>query len=271
MGDSGAGGQFAGNEDIAAAVPKNIITRSLGPNATVQTDFEGPFPLQLGDTFLLCSDGLSGLVEDDEIGALLAGLPPGEAAQALTDLANLRGGHDNITVVVVRITGPQMTTREAGAEPLTIRREKHPLRPAIPAPWITASVCFLAATALGGARPILPCPGGSGRGPNRRTGGSGTALADDALRDLAVGETRRFGKGPYVSVDCSVDAKITKKLAVLIEQLRSAIEGEPWSVDVAGFAARCQAGEKAASQGEHAAALRDYAPCHELHDERAAG
>ena len=43
-------------------VPKNIITRSLGPHADVQVDLEGPFPLEVGDTFLLCSDGLSGQV-----------------------------------------------------------------------------------------------------------------------------------------------------------------------------------------------------------------
>ncbi len=142
-----ASGQFDGNADFANAVPKNIITRSLGPNPTVQTDFEGPYPLELGDTFLLCSDGLSGLVEDDEIGPIIASLPPREAAQALTDLANLRGGHDNITVVIVKVTGLEMTTRVACAQPLTIRREKGRNRMQ-PVWWIAASVCFLAALAM---------------------------------------------------------------------------------------------------------------------------
>ncbi len=119
-----ASGQFEGNAEFANTVPKNIITRSIGPNPTVQTDFEGPYPLELGDTFLLCSDGLSGLVDDDEMGPILASLPPGEAAQALTDLANLRGGHDNITVLVVKVTGQQMTTRVAvpAADHLSQRR-----------------------------------------------------------------------------------------------------------------------------------------------------
>jgi protein phosphatase len=52
-------------------VPKNIITRSLGPHSEVKVDLEGPFPLEVGDTFLLCSDGLSGQVRDDQIGVIL--------------------------------------------------------------------------------------------------------------------------------------------------------------------------------------------------------
>ena len=87
-------------------IPKNVITRSLGPNPSVQVDLEGPFPVAVGDTFLLCSDGLSGPVNDEEMGILLHCLPPAEAARTLIDLANLRGGPDNITVVIVRVQGP---------------------------------------------------------------------------------------------------------------------------------------------------------------------
>jgi len=58
-------------KEVSNFVPKNIITRSLGPNPNVQVDLEGPFPLQVGDTFLLCSDGLSGLVNDEELGAMI--------------------------------------------------------------------------------------------------------------------------------------------------------------------------------------------------------
>ena len=146
-------GQFDQHADFASVIPKNIITRSLGPNPTVQTDFEGPFPLEVGDTFLLCSDGLTGLVQDEEIGPILASLPPAEAAQALTDLANLRGGHDNITVLVVRITGPSLTTRAAAAQPLTILRD-HAHKKSQPVLWIVASVCFLAALAMAVLRQI---------------------------------------------------------------------------------------------------------------------
>lgn len=59
--------------------------------------------LQVGDRLLLCSDGLTDLVEDDEIGSLLAEHSPSGAAQELVDLARRRGGHDNITVVVLQV------------------------------------------------------------------------------------------------------------------------------------------------------------------------
>ena len=46
-----------------------MITRSLGPDPNIEVDIEGPHPLEPGDVFLLCSDGLSGPVEDPELGA----------------------------------------------------------------------------------------------------------------------------------------------------------------------------------------------------------
>jgi protein phosphatase len=84
-------------------IPSNVIIRSLGPEPLVQVDIEGPHALQSGDIFLLCSDGLSGQVSDAEMGAVASCLPPGEACRFLVDLANLRGGPDNITVMIVRV------------------------------------------------------------------------------------------------------------------------------------------------------------------------
>lgn len=83
-----------------SSIPKNVITRSLGPNASVVVDVEGPFPLRIGDKFLLCSDGLSGQLSDEELGIILQLVDIDTAVQAMVDLANLRGGPDNITVVV---------------------------------------------------------------------------------------------------------------------------------------------------------------------------
>ncbi|MDE2508483.1 MAG: serine/threonine-protein phosphatase [Planctomycetota bacterium] len=90
-------------DDKSVRVPKNVITRSLGPEPTVEVDIEGPLAIESGDVYTLCSDGLSGLVSDPEIGAFAGHFHPKDAARYLVHLANLRGGFDNITVVIVRI------------------------------------------------------------------------------------------------------------------------------------------------------------------------
>jgi protein phosphatase len=82
---------------------RNIITRSLGPEPEVQVDIEGPFLVLPGDTFVLCSDGLSGEVRDEEIGGLAAELSPTQACRMLVHLANMRGGGDNCTVSIIRV------------------------------------------------------------------------------------------------------------------------------------------------------------------------
>jgi PPM family protein phosphatase len=86
-------------------IPSNVIVRSLGPEPVVQVDIEGPHPIKPGDIYVLCSDGLSGPVSDREIGAVVSALSPKEACRFLIDLANLQGGPDNITMVVVRVLG----------------------------------------------------------------------------------------------------------------------------------------------------------------------
>ncbi len=86
-------------------VPKNVITRSLGPDPSVEVDIEGPLKVEPNDVFLLCSDGLSGPVSDVELGTFAGNFHPKDACRYLVQLANLRGGHDNITVVVLR-NGP---------------------------------------------------------------------------------------------------------------------------------------------------------------------
>ena len=85
------------------AVPKNVITRSLGPDPNVEVDIEGPFKVLAGDVYVLCSDGLSGPVTDPEIGAFAENFHPQDACRYLINLANLRGGLDNITVLILRV------------------------------------------------------------------------------------------------------------------------------------------------------------------------
>jgi protein phosphatase len=89
--------------DDVQDIPSNVIHRCLGPEPTVKVDIEGAYMLHPGDTFLLCSDGLSGQLSDMEMGAIVSVLPPREACQLLIDLANLRGGPDNITAMIVHL------------------------------------------------------------------------------------------------------------------------------------------------------------------------
>ncbi len=91
------------SEQARVSVPKNVITRSLGPEVEIEVDVEGPLAVELGDVFLLCSDGLSGPVEDNELGVFAGNFHPRDACRYLINLANLRGGLDNITVLIVRI------------------------------------------------------------------------------------------------------------------------------------------------------------------------
>lgn len=83
----------------------NIILQALGTAETVQVDLTY-VDLFRGDTLLLCSDGLSGMVRNDEIREVLRSFEdPLEACRELTDRANLAGGHDNVTVVVAKFEG----------------------------------------------------------------------------------------------------------------------------------------------------------------------
>ena len=93
------------NKDAAKSHKlRNIITRSLGYQEEVEIDTQ-VLEVEPGDTYLLCSDGLSNLVEDHELGELLAQNTFQEAAMGFVDLANRRGGDDNITCVMARVDG----------------------------------------------------------------------------------------------------------------------------------------------------------------------
>jgi len=81
---------------------KNIITRSLGVTSEVEVDLVSK-KLKVGDTFLLCSDGLSNLVDIQEMEKELRERETVLAAKAMVDLANKRGGDDNITLILVEV------------------------------------------------------------------------------------------------------------------------------------------------------------------------
>ena len=89
-------------EEIEAFPHKNVIVRALGMKDTVQVDV-GRFEPEDGDVFLLCSDGLSGMVSDEEIGeALRETSDLEEACSKLIERANAAGGNDNVTCILAR-------------------------------------------------------------------------------------------------------------------------------------------------------------------------
>jgi PPM family protein phosphatase len=95
----------------------NRITRALGMAPEVEADVRTePLHHVTGDAFVLCSDGLSDLVEDAEILEAVGSAPAAQATGKLVDLANARGGHDNITVLVLRARTSAMAL-SAGVAP----------------------------------------------------------------------------------------------------------------------------------------------------------
>lgn len=100
---------------------RNLVTRALGSKPKVEVSvWQKPFPLRLGDRLILATDGLHDMLSDDEILALSTHGAIETACRRLIEAANGRGGHDNISVVILEIAGggPDSTgdleaTREA--------------------------------------------------------------------------------------------------------------------------------------------------------------
>ena len=90
-------------DDEARSHPRrHALTRALGIEPVVQVDLLDPMPVHAGEWFLLCSDGLAA-VETDEMQAVVISRPPQEACDELVRMANDRGGHDNVTVLLVQV------------------------------------------------------------------------------------------------------------------------------------------------------------------------
>ena len=136
-------------EEAEHSERRNIILQALGPDSRVRVDLSRQ-ALRRGDLLLMCSDGLSGLVRRDEIAAVAK--PDADLADIcgdLIDLANARGGPDNITVVAARFEGdglPQPDESDVGYHTFSVSGEEAdtdeipavppeaPAPPAAPAP-----------------------------------------------------------------------------------------------------------------------------------------
>ena len=255
-------GQMPEGVDVQNVVPKNVITRSLGPNPHVKIDFEGPFPAQLGDTFLLCSDGLTGKVEDDELGVILANVPPKEAAQVLVDLANLRGGPDNITVIVVKITSRQLTTAVAQADPLVIGavsgEDQHAVHPAL---WVVMGVCFLASVVMAvlgyGLPAVIAACGGMIAlliGILQRFGN----LSFMPSKEVELTGGKILGSGPHTKTEIHTGVDSAEKLREMIDQLRAAVERQQVNLDWDEFSRYGQRAAAASEAGKYGEAVRSH-------------
>lgn len=100
-------------EDAEQSPFRNVITRSMGGAPEVEPDVVA-IKIQLGDRFLLCSDGLSGMVSDEEMADLVSRGSPSVSAWNLVDRANQYGGKDNITAMVIHVTDIQPWPQEDG-------------------------------------------------------------------------------------------------------------------------------------------------------------
>jgi protein phosphatase len=111
-------------EEAEKSERKNIILQALGPDPRVRVDLTHQ-EARKGDAVVLCSDGLSGQVKKDEIASVVSATEDlVEACSRLIDLANERGGPDNITVIIARLNGDGLPD-PAGDE--TVGHEVYPL------------------------------------------------------------------------------------------------------------------------------------------------
>jgi protein phosphatase len=222
-------------------IPKNIITRSMGPHPQVAVDLEGPVTVEAGDVLLLCSDGLSGQVADEEIGLLAGTLPPKEAAEALLGLSLVRGAPDNVTLIVARVGEKEASRVAAGDPPWPLTAETPVTTAPQPVPWkmlgVAAASLFVA---------LLGSPWSSLMQDDGPIGGTlGPALAPViafvvpmAMALLFIGSLlaavlayfvsnagdvrmlepgARLGGGPYRSYDCRASEPLLEGIVASVE------------------------------------------------------
>ncbi len=219
----------ASEEDVPAYVPKNVITRSLGPHPTVAVDVEGPFPLKTGDRFLLCSDGLTGPLSPELIGMVLASLPPSQVAQSLVDLANLLGGPDNITVVIAEVVDVGQLGTAGSAQPLDAGRASSG-KASNPVVWVAMGLFALLAIGSAAMGQIVPAVLGG-------VGFLGVAIYAFLNRprcipcEMEQNSSGHRDKAPYRCHDSAPSAANIEKISSIVRQLEELESGRDWDFD----------------------------------------
>jgi PPM family protein phosphatase len=107
------------SEEQRSELPRNVITRALGMQDDIPVDLQSD-DVMPGDIYVLCSDGLSGMVEDEDIVAAIASSADlGQAARLLVRRANENGGEDNVTALLVRLESVDGQAADQSNRPCT--------------------------------------------------------------------------------------------------------------------------------------------------------
>lgn len=245
-------------EEVYLNSPRHVITRSIGPEPRVEVDVEGPYPVLPQDVFVLCSDGLSGHVTDAEIGAAARELPPAEACRFLVNLANLRGGSDNITVIVARVgelpARSERTEEEAGNEPHSLWKWFE-----LAAFWamglaIAAGVSLMLFRWL--VEGVLVTAAGV-------TGTIGLLLWNWRRRRLELAavdldDATRLWK-PYRTASARLTRKFLNHIALLESELQRSATDEKWPIDWSRHESSYQEAQRALAEKQEARAFAEYA------------
>jgi protein phosphatase len=174
---------------------------------------------------LLCSDGLSGQVNDEEIGCLLRILPPAQAAKMFVELSNLRGGPDNITAIVVEVVSESIATANQGSIAIRRNETKRSFSTAL---GVVTAVCFSAAVILYlfSSWPLAVVASVLGL----------IALVTGLVQAFwSTSETTnassRYGNGPYRQYAAVPSKALFEHLVGLMKSLKEAAEERGWEVD----------------------------------------
>jgi protein phosphatase len=205
-------------EHANLAVPKNVITRSLGPDPNVEVDVEGPLGVEPNDVYLLCSDGLSGPIADPELGAFATNFHPKDACRYLVNLANLRGGLDNITVVILRL-----------------------------GPWVEPE----------SAQDMPTAPSHDDSANGTKGGGWRAGLAKMFTGRTRAPAVELVEDHPYRSAECPISVELVERLSELTRRVQTQAVEQAWSLDWTTFATHRRLETEARAAGKLRSALRN--------------